>query len=332
MKLKELKGVYPALITPFKKNGEIDEEGFRRNIDFVIEGGVSGIVPCGCTGEAATLNFDEQRRLLEIAVDQVDNSKRKVPVIGGSGSNNTKEAIELTRFAQDAGASGAMLITPYYNKPVDAGQIQHYKAIAEKVDIPIILYNVPSRTGINMKPSVVAELAKIDNITGIKEASGSLAQVGEIIELTRDYKKKFTVLSGDDNLTIPMMSLGAQGVVSVAANILPKMVSDMVKYQSEGNSKKALDLYFKLSPIMRGLFYETNPIPVKSAANMMGLAAGGLRLPLTEMAPENQKKIESMLDTLGVLNAKAVKKAPAKAPVKVAVKAPAKKAPVKARK
>ena len=332
MKLKELKGVYPALITPFKKNGEIDEEGFRRNIDFVIEGGVSGIVPCGCTGEAATLNFDEQRRLLEIAVDQVDNSKRKVPVIGGSGSNNTKEAIELTRFAQDAGASGAMLITPYYNKPVDAGQIQHYKAIAEKVDIPIILYNVPSRTGINMKPSVVAELAKIDNITGIKEASGSLAQVGEIIELTRDYKKKFTVLSGDDNLTIPMMSLGAQGVVSVAANILPKMVSDMVKYQSEGNSKKALDLYFKLSPIMRGLFYETNPIPVKSAANMMGLAAGGLRLPLTEMAPENQKKIESMLDTLGVLNAKAVKKAPANAPVKVAVKAPAKKAPVKARK
>jgi len=312
MKLKgELKGVYPALITPFKKNGEIDEQGFRKNIDFVIEGGVSGIVPCGCTGEAATLSFDEQKRLLEVAVDQADG---RVPVIGGSGSNNTMEAVELTQYAKEAGATAAMLITPYYNKPGDAGQILHYTTVAEKVDIPIILYNVPSRTGINMKPSVVAQLAKIDNIVGIKEASGSPAQTAEIIELTRDYKKTFTVLSGDDNLTIPIMSYGGKGVVSVAANILPAEVSQMVAYYLNGDQKKALDVYYRLAPIMRGLFIETNPIPVKAAAGMMGLAAGPMRAPLTPLAPENEKKLQPMLDALGVFKKK--KKVAVKAKVK----------------
>ncbi len=312
MKLKgELKGVYPALITPFKKNGEIDEQGFRKNIDFVIEGGVSGIVPCGCTGEAATLSFDEQKRLLEVAVDQADG---RVPVIGGSGSNNTMEAVELTQYAKEAGATAAMLITPYYNKPGDAGQILHYTTVAEKVDIPIILYNVPSRTGINMKPSVVAQLAKIDNIVGIKEASGSPAQTAEIIELTRDYKKTFTVLSGDDNLTIPIMSYGGKGVVSVAANILPAEVSQMVAYYLNGDQKKALDVYYRLAPIMRGLFIETNPIPVKAAAGMMGLAAGPMRAPLTPLAPENEKKLQPMLDALGVF--KKTKKGAVKAKVK----------------
>lgn len=295
MKLN-LQGVYPALITPFKKNGEVDEAGFRRNIDFVIKGGVSGIVPCGCTGEAATLSFEEQKRLLETAVDQ---SNGRVPVIGGSGSNNTREAVELTRYAKEAGANAAMLITPYYNKPGDAGQLLHYTTIANKVDIPIILYNVPSRTGINMKPSVVAELAKIDNIVGIKEASGNPGQTAEILELTRNYKKSFTVLSGDDNLTIPIMSYGGKGVVSVAANIMPKEMSAMVKYCLEGDQKKALDLYYKLAPILRGLFMETNPIPVKAAANMLGLAAGSLRAPLTDLAPENKKKLESLLKAVG---------------------------------
>ena len=298
MKLKgELKGVYPALITPFKKNGEIDLAGFRNNIDYVIEGGVSGIVPCGCTGEAATLSFDEQKRLLEAAVDQADG---RVPVIGGSGSNNTREAVELTRYAKEAGASAAMLITPYYNKPGERGQMLHYTTVAEKVDIPIILYNVPSRTGINMMPKTVAELAKIDNIVGIKEASGMLSQVSEIIELTRNNRKPFTVLSGDDNLTIPIMSIGGQGVVSVMANILPKELCAMVKYQAEGDTKRALDAYYRLAPIMRGLFVETNPIPVKAAAGMMGLAAGPMRLPLTELSAENRAKIEAMLKALGV--------------------------------
>jgi 4-hydroxy-tetrahydrodipicolinate synthase len=295
MKLN-LQGVYPALITPFKKNGEVDEAGFRRNIDFVIRGGVSGIVPCGCTGEAATLSFEEQKHLLEIAVDQ---SNGRVPVIGGSGSNNTREAVELTQYAKEAGANAAMLITPYYNKPGDAGQLLHYTTIANKVDIPIILYNVPSRTGINMKPSIVAELAKISNIVGIKEASGNPGQTAEIIELTRNYKKSFTVLSGDDSLTIPIMSYGGKGVVSVAANVMPKEMSAMVKYYLDGDQKKALDLYYKLAPVLRGLFMETNPIPVKAAANMLGLAAGSLRAPLTDLAPENKKKLESLLKAAG---------------------------------
>jgi 4-hydroxy-tetrahydrodipicolinate synthase len=297
MKLN-LQGVYPALITPFKKNGEVDEAGFRRNIDFVIKGGVSGIVPCGCTGEAATLSFDEQRHLLEIAVDQANG---RVPVIGGSGSNNTREAVELTRYAKEAGADAAMLITPYYNKPGDAGQLLHYTTIANKVDIPIILYNVPSRTGINMKPSIVAELAKISNIVAIKEASGSPSQTAEIIELTRGNKKQFTVLSGDDSLTIPILSYGGKGVVSVAANVMPKEMSQMVNYYLNGDTKKALDLFYRLAPVLRGMFIETNPIPVKSAANLMGLAAGSLRAPLTDLAPENKKKLESLLKTAGVL-------------------------------
>lgn len=297
MKLN-LQGVYPALITPFKKNGEVDEAGFRRNIDFVIKGGVSGIVPCGCTGEAATLSFDEQKHLLETAVDQANG---RVPVIGGSGSNNTREAVELTRYAKEAGADAAMLITPYYNKPGDAGQLLHYTTIATKVDIPIILYNVPSRTGINMKPSIVAELAKISNIVAIKEASGNPSQAAEIIELTRGNKKQFTVLSGDDNLTIPILSYGGKGVVSVAANVMPKEMSQMVKYYLDGDQKKALELYYRLAPVLRGLFIETNPIPVKSAANMMGLAAGSLRAPLTDLAPENKKKLESILKAAGAL-------------------------------
>jgi len=308
MKLKTLKGVYPALITPFNKRGEIDEAGFRRNIDYVIAGGVDGIIPCGNTGEAATLTFDEQKRLLVIAVDQADKNKRKVPVIGGSGSNNTREAVELTLYAKDAGAAGAMLITPYYNKPGAAGQILHYRTVADKVDIPLILYNNPGRTGINMAPSTVAELAKVDNIVGIKEGSGILTQIADIVELTRNRHKPFTVLSGDDPLTIPVMSVGGAGSVSVTANILPREFCAMVKAQAEGNNKKALDIYFHLSQVMRSLFLEINPIPVKAAANMMGLAAGPVRLPLTELAPDNKKALEAELNSLGVKTSGIAKK------------------------
>jgi len=314
MRLKELKGVYPALITPFKKSGAIDEDGFRRNIDFVIEGGVAGIVPCGCTGEAATLRFEEQKRLLNIAVDQADRNRRKVPVIGGSGSNNTQEALELTKYAKDSGAAGAMLITPYYNKPMPAGQILHYRKIAEAVEMPIILYNVPGRTGTNMLPETIAELARDEWVVGIKEASGNLEQVEKIIELTRNNKKPFTVLSGDDNLTLPIMAMGGKGVVSVLANILPKEMCAMVKYYDEGNHNKAIDMYYKIAPIMKGMFIETNPIPVKAAANMLGIAAGPLRLPLTELGAENQKKLKAMMDAYGVKPVRAVPQvtAPAK--------------------
>src|SRR5574341_802247 len=222
-----IEGVLPAIITPFTEDNRIDKEGLRQNIEFLVENGVSGIVPCGTTGEAATLSIEEHEKVIEYAVEC-----STVPVVAGTGSNNTTEALELTRFAEDAGADAALLITPYYNKPNDRGMLAHFKKVAEAVDIPIILYNVPSRTGINLKPELVGELAKISNITGIKEASGILDQVTKILELTRD--EDFVVLSGDDGLTLPIMALGGAGVISVVANVAPKLMVSMVQAFRKG--------------------------------------------------------------------------------------------------
>lgn len=287
-------GVFPALITPFTKDDKVDEDGLRSNINFVIENGVSGIVPAGCTGEAATLSHQEQKRIIDIAIEV-----SSVPVIPGTGSNNTKEAIELTKYASDAGADAAMLITPYYNKPTDAGLIMHYKTVAEKCDIPIILYNVPSRTGKNMSADVVAELAKVENIVGIKEASGDINQVSKIIELTRDLD--FVVLSGDDSLTLPIMALGGKGVVSVAANIIPRQMSDMVIAFLDGRLDRARELHQILSPLFRALFLETNPIPIKTAMGWRGLAAGKLRPPLYTLSEMNATKLRGVLESLVIL-------------------------------
>jgi len=287
-------GVAPALVTPFTKDSEVDEEGLRSNIRFVIENGVSGIVPAGCTGEAATLSFEEQKKVIEIAVDE-----SSVPVIAGTGSNNTKEAIELTKYAADAGADIAMLISPYYNKPTDAGMIAHYKAVASSCDIPILLYNVPSRTGRNMPAKVVAELADVDNIIGIKEASGDLNQVSEIIRLTKD--KNFIVLSGDDSLTLPILALGGKGVISVAANIIPRQMSDIVDAFLKGNIEKAREIHHTVYPLLRDLFVETNPIPVKAAMNWMGLAAGKPRLPLVPLSQEGAARLRHTMESLGLL-------------------------------
>lgn len=291
---KTFEGVFPALVTPFTKDDKVDEDGLRSNIAFVIESGVSGIVPSGCTGEAATLSHQEQRNIIDIAIDA-----SSVPVIAGTGSNNTKEAIELTKYAADAGADAAMLITPYYNKPTDAGLITHYKIVAETCDIPILLYNVPSRTGKNMCADVVAELAKVENIIGIKEAGGDITQVSKIIELTRE--QDFIVLSGDDSLTLPILALGGKGVVSVAANIIPRQMSDMVSAFLEGRLDRARELHHILSPLFRALFLETNPIPVKTAMGWRGLAAGGLRLPLSPLSEENATKLRSVLESLVML-------------------------------
>ncbi len=287
-------GVFPALITPFTKDDKVDEDGLRSNINFAIESGVSGIVPAGCTGEAATLSHQEQKRVIDVAINVAS-----VPVIAGTGSNNTKEAIELTKYASDVGADAAMLITPYYNKPTDAGLIMHYKTIAEKCDIPIILYNVPSRTGKNMNADVVAELAKVENIVGIKEASGDINQVSKIVELTRDLD--FVVLSGDDSLTLPIMALGGKGVVSVAANIIPRQMSDMVSAFLDGRLDRARELHHILSPLFRALFLETNPIPVKTAMGWRGLAAGKLRPPLYTLSEKSATTLRSVLDSLVML-------------------------------
>ncbi len=288
-----VKGVIPAIITPFTKNNEIDEEGLRENIQFLIDRGVNGIVPCGTTGESATLSFAEHKRVIDIAVDA-----SSVPVIAGTGSNNTKEAIELTKYAETAGADGALLITPYYNKPNDSGLIKHFERIAGEVNFPIVLYNVPSRTGINLKPDVVATLAKIENITGIKEASGNLEQISRIIELTKN--EDFFILSGDDALTLPVMALGGTGVISVAANVAPDLVVNMVDAFNRGDLEEARRAHFKLAPLIRALFLETNPIPVKKACELIGLAAGELRMPLAPLSRENEEVLKKAIENLDI--------------------------------
>lgn len=286
------KGVFPAIITPFKEDFSLDEEGLRSNIEHLQRSGIAGIVPCGTTGESATLTFEEHKKVVEIAVDC-----SKVPVIAGTGSNNTREALELTRHAADAGAQAALLITPYYNKPNDRGMFEHFKTIAEKCKIPIVLYNVPKRTGIDLKPELVARLSRIANIVAIKEASGSLTQVSQIIEQTKGCD--FTVLSGDDDLTLPIMSLGATGVVSVVANVAPRKTVAMVDAISSGDMETARKLHYELLPLVRAMFLETNPIPVKTAYKLMGLAAGPLRLPLAGMAPEKETTLKEILGRLG---------------------------------
>ncbi|HEY9245747.1 MAG TPA: 4-hydroxy-tetrahydrodipicolinate synthase [Candidatus Methanoperedens sp.] len=289
-----IEGVLPAIITPFTKENEIDGEGLCKNIDFLIERGVSGIVPCGTTGESATLSIREHEKVIEIAVDH-----SSVPVVAGTGSNNTTEAIELTRFAMDAGVDAALLITPYYNKPNDRGMLAHFRKVANEVDIPLILYNVPSRTGVNLKPEVVAELAKENTIIGVKEASGNLDQVTRIIELTED--EDFVVLSGDDGLTLPILALGGAGVISVVANVAPKLVVSMVEAYRRGDTDEAKKIHLKLAPLIRAVFLETNPIPVKKAVELIGLAAGDLRLPLAPLSEENEKKLEAALKNLNIM-------------------------------
>lgn len=287
-------GAMPALITPFTKDDRIDREGLRSNIAFVEEGGVSGIVPCGTTGESATLSAAEHEEVIDIAVECAN-----VPVIAGTGSNNTGEALQFTKHAADAGVDGVLLISPYYNKPNPAGLLAHFKKIAEAVDIPMILYNVPSRTGQDIPVDVIAELAKVENIAGIKEASGNAAKVSQILEQTVD--EDFVVLSGEDGLTLPIISMGGRGVISVAANIVPDRMSGMVNAALKGDYETARKIHFEIAPLIRALFLETNPIPVKKAAELIGIASGHLRLPLAPISDANEAKLVSELRKLGVM-------------------------------
>jgi 4-hydroxy-tetrahydrodipicolinate synthase len=282
-------GVYPAMVTPFTDEQEIDVEGMRSNIAYLEKGGVAGLVPCGSTGESATLSFDEHKKLVEITVDAAS-----VPVIAGTGSNNTAEAVELTRYAQDAGADAALLIVPYYNKPMKSGLIKHFSAIAQACEIPLILYNIPGRTGINMDPETISTLAhEYSNVAGVKEASANFTQISNIIEISRGLE--FSVISGDDGLTLPMMALGATGVISVTADILPKQMGRLAQLCLEGNFAKARDVHYQLAPLFKALFIETNPIPIKKACDLLGLAGGPLRLPLTTMAEPNVVKLKETL-------------------------------------
>lgn len=287
-------GVIVATVTPFR-NGKVDGNALKRLIRVQIENGTDGIVPCGTTGESATLSFEEHERVIDIALESADG---RVPVIAGTGSNNTKEAVVLTRYAKKAGASAALVITPYYNKPTQEGLIRHFRAIAESTDIPIILYNVPGRTGVNMSPATVARLAEIPTIVGVKEASGNLAQVCDIIRMT---PKKFCVLSGDDALFFPMMALGAKGVISVASNVAPALMAELYDTYIIGEVSRARDIHYRLWPLFGALFIESNPIPAKTALAMMRKIHEEFRLPLSPMGEANRKVLAKVLSDLKIV-------------------------------
>jgi 4-hydroxy-tetrahydrodipicolinate synthase len=287
-------GSLVAIVTPFRK-GKIDEQAFGALIEWQIANGTNGIVPCGTTGESATLSFEEHNRVVELTVEVVN---RRVPVIAGTGSNSTDEAIALTRHAKQAGADGALLITPYYNKPTQEGLFRHYKAVAEAVDLPLVLYNIPGRTGVNMLPATIARLSVIKNVVGVKEGSGSVQQASDIVQTCGE---RLTLLAGDDALTLPMMAVGGKGVITVTANIVPTDMANLVKAFATGKIEEARKIHFKLSPLFAALFYETNPIPVKEALGMMGKIDPELRLPLCAMATDTREKLASVLKDMGLI-------------------------------
>ena len=291
------KGVFVAIVTPFK-NGKIDEEALRGLIDFQIAGGVDGIVPCGTTGESATLNHEEHDQVIRIAVDAC---KGKASVLAGTGSNSTQEAIQLSRNAKNAGADGLLQITPYYNKPNQEGLYHHFSSIADAVDLPIVLYNVPSRTSVNMVPETVVRLAKIKNIVGTKEASGSLQAISKIID---NCGKDFTVLSGDDPLLWPILAIGGKGVISVTANILPAKVAALCKAAAIGDIAEARSLHYELMDINDSLFIDTNPIPVKAALHLMGKIENELRGPLLELSKDTIERLKKAMACHGLLVSK----------------------------
>lgn len=288
------RGAMVAIVTPFK-NDRIDETALRELIEFQIANGTDAIVPCGTTGESATLSHEEHDRVIEITIDAV---KKRVPVIAGTGSNNTAEALRLTKHAYEAGADGALIVCPYYNRPTQEGLYQHFKAIAESVPIPIIPYNIASRTGVNMLPEMVAKLARIKNIVGIKEASGSIKQMSDVINLCG---KDFAVLSGDDIFTLPLMAMGGAGVISVVSNVAPADMAGLVDACFAGDTAKAKELHYKMSPLIDALFIEVNPIPVKAALALMGKIEYEYRLPLCKMTDANHGKLKKVITDYGLI-------------------------------
>ncbi|MBU1004167.1 MAG: 4-hydroxy-tetrahydrodipicolinate synthase [Proteobacteria bacterium] len=291
----QFKGAFTALITPFK-NGAVDEDAYRRHIEWQIEQGINGLVPCGTTGESATLSHAEHGEVIRICVEQ---AKGRVPVLAGAGSNNTLEAIELTRYAKEAGADGALLITPYYNKPTPAGLVAHFKAISQSVPLPFVLYNVPSRTALNVLPATLKAIKDaVPEMVGIKEATGNLQQISDMIEV---MGPDFNMLSGDDFTVLPLLSLGGCGVISVVSNIVPDKMSGMVKASNDGDMKTARRLHFEMQPLIRAMFLETNPIPLKTSLTLMGRIGPELRLPLVDLLPENLDKLKGVLKGNGLI-------------------------------
>ena len=282
-------GSFVALVTPFR-NGQVDEAKLRELVELHVASGTDGLIPCGTTGESPTLRHDEHRRVVELVVEA---ARTRIPVIAGTGSNSTREAIDLTKHAERAGASGALVVNPYYNKPTQEGLYQHFRAVADAVSIPIIAYNIQSRTAINVETATLARLARdCHNIVGVKEASGSLDQMSQVIAACGP---NFSVLSGDDNLTLPLLAIGGHGVVSVIANIVPREVADMVHAALDGDFKRAREVHYRLFPLARAAFLETNPIPIKEAMAIAGMLEPEFRLPMCRMSDTNRETLRAVL-------------------------------------
>jgi len=283
------------MITPFKSDGSVDEKALRRFVDFQIDGHIDMLLPCGTTGEGATLDENETDRVVQVVIEQ---SRQRVPVIVGAGSNSTAKAIQMTKRAKRLGADGVLSVGPYYNKPTQQGYYEHFKAIAEADDIPVIVYNVPGRTGGNIEAKTMLRLAEIPNIVAVKEASGNL---GQIMDIIREAPSEFRVLSGDDALALAIVVLGGDGVVSVVSNETPAMMSAIIDAALQGNVEKARELHYKLLPLMNVNFIESNPIPAKAALAMMGLIEENYRLPLVRITPANREKVAKVVEELGLL-------------------------------
>jgi len=295
MDRKKFHGAFTALITPFTSNG-IDEAAYKNLIEWQIAQGIHGLVPCGTTGESPTVSEKEQEQLIELCVKTVN---KRVPVIAGTGSNCTSEAVHMTKYAAKIGADAVLVVTPYYNRPTNKGIYLHYKAISECANIPIILYNIAGRTGKNIEPDLMAKLGSMKNIIGVKEASGNLEQMKKIREIC---PKDFLLISGDDALTLPILSMGGVGIISVASNIVPKDVAELVNVFNKGDKSKAQTINAKLLPLVESLFVETNPIPIKTAASLMGLCSGVMRLPMCDMEESNLAKLKQALVDYGLLS------------------------------
>jgi 4-hydroxy-tetrahydrodipicolinate synthase len=295
MSKKSFQGTGTALITPFKSDGSVDEKALKRLVDFQIDGGVDMLLPCGTTGEGATLDENETDRVLQVVIEQ---ARGRVPVILGAGSNSTAKAIQMTKRARKVGANGVLSVGPYYNKPTQQGYYEHFKAIAEAEDIPIVVYNVPGRTGGNIEAGTTLKLAEITNIVAVKEASGNL---GQIMDIIRDAPKDFRVLSGDDAITLPVIALGGDGVVSVVSNEAPSMMSGIVNAALAGNLAEAKAIHYRLLPLMNINFIESNPIPVKAALSMMGLIEENYRLPMVRIGAANRQKLAKVVEEVGLL-------------------------------
>ncbi|MDI6724547.1 MAG: 4-hydroxy-tetrahydrodipicolinate synthase [Methanobacterium sp.] len=296
----KLEGTTVAMVTPYTEDDEIDEDGIRENINYLIEKGVDGILAAGTTGESATVSHDEHRKLVDILIDEVNG---RVTTIAGAGSNSSKEALGLVKHAEDTGADAALVITPYYNKPQPHGLYEHYKLMNDSTDIPIIVYNVPSRTGTDIDVDTIGKVAQFDNVVAIKEANPDLDKVSKIIKKIDEIGKadKFMVLSGNDDLTLPMIAMGAKGVISVVGNVDPARMSQMVNYALAGDFEAASKAHYELYDLMKVLFIETNPVPAKTALNIMGRPAGPVRMPLAPLKDENKAKLKEVLEQLDLI-------------------------------